>query len=351
MKVSIYYKKHRSGNQSLYLTYTINKKQVKELLEITLSVGEDKQIVKEKKRLAEQVRAMREMELLNSINNIVNLRSNKSSFYDFLNEQISLLSSKSEKQKYKNLSQQLEAYSKKRILFFGDLTENFLIGFKNHLDAAYRGDTSYGMFRRLKKVLRQAVRAKLLQSNPAEFIDNKNLTGQVVTKQVPDKDDLRKLKICLGNNPVRRAMMLSAVTGFGVAELRTLKGSSVNKKKMQITATRQKISGRNARPVVLDITPSTLQLLGDISHPDLPVFILPATNGAINDHIRSWCADAKVKKRLTSYSFRHAFATQLLEAGVSEVVIAKMMGHADTRMLHRYARPDNLMKDAIRKIS
>jgi len=41
-------------------------------------------------------------------------------------------------------------------------------------------------------------------------------------------------------------------------------------------------------------------------------------------------------KAITAYGMRHSFSSNLLIAGVSDVKVARWMGHADTRMVHRH---------------
>jgi len=39
---------------------------------------------------------------------------------------------------------------------------------------------------------------------------------------------------------------------------------------------------------------------------------------------------------ITMYGMRHSFASNLLIAGVSDVKVARWLGHRDTRMLHKH---------------
>ena len=41
-------------------------------------------------------------------------------------------------------------------------------------------------------------------------------------------------------------------------------------------------------------------------------------------------------KRITAYAMRHTFPSNLLMAGVSDVKVARWLGHSDTRMVHRH---------------
>jgi len=48
---------------------------------------------------------------------------------------------------------------------------------------------------------------------------------------------------------------------------------------------------------------------------------------------------AKVRPEISLYSYRHALATRLITSGVPDIIVARILGHKDTRMLKRYAHP------------
>ena len=52
------------------------------------------------------------------------------------------------------------------------------------------------------------------------------------------------------------------------------------------------------------------------------------------------------------YDCRHTFATRALESGVDLLTLASLLGHADLKMVSRYAHPSEERKvDAIRRMS
>jgi len=52
--------------------------------------------------------------------------------------------------------------------------------------------------------------------------------------------------------------------------------------------------------------------------------------------VRSAVIKTEIPKRITSHTFRHSFATHLLESGVNIRVVQKLMGHADVKTTEIY---------------
>lgn len=61
---------------------------------------------------------------------------------------------------------------------------------------------------------------------------------------------------------------------------------------------------------------------------------------------------AKLRSDLTLYCYRHSEATRLLASGVPDIITARILGHADTRMLRRYAHPQlSMLREAMMRAS
>jgi len=68
----------------------------------------------------------------------------------------------------------------------------------------------------------------------------------------------------------------------------------------------------------------------------------------IQDAIQKAVNKAGIVKRVTSHTFRHSFATLLLQANYDIFTIQTLLGHADVRttMIYTHCVPSRTVKDA-----
>lgn len=61
---------------------------------------------------------------------------------------------------------------------------------------------------------------------------------------------------------------------------------------------------------------------------------------------------AKLTKRVTSHTFRHSFATHLLQANYDIRIIQTLLGHADVRttMIYTHCVPSKIIKETKRPL-
>ena len=101
---------------------------------------------------------------------------------------------------------------------------------------------------------------------------------------------------------------------------------------------RKKSKGKRKRRVVY-LTPAALEITERLvrQHPTGPLFRntkgRPWTKNSVG--LRFQRLEKKLDFPVCAYSIRHSWATKQLREGTPLVIVSKLMGHADTRMLER----------------
>ena len=71
---------------------------------------------------------------------------------------------------------------------------------------------------------------------------------------------------------------------------------------------------------------------------------LPMDRGALQTAIRAAVADAGIHKHITAHSFRHCYATHLIENGLNLRAVQDLMGHADPRTTALYTQLTHIVQ-------
>ena len=134
-------------------------------------------------------------------------------------------------------------------------------------------------------------------------------------------------------------MLLLYATGLRIGELIALNVSDIDTEQLTVRVRQGK--GRKDRLTILSprLVPDLNRQIGSRS-PEAPLFESQwggrwAIRSAQNV-VRRACREAGLKKRVTPHSFRHAFATHLLEAGTDIRVIQSLLGHHNIETTTRY---------------
>lgn len=230
MGVELRKKKLASGKDSLYLDIYHNGKRDYEFLKLYLikaSTPIDRQHNKETLKMAESLRAKREI-YINSLEHGFEPEYKKkvnfiTYFEDFLSN-------------YKNKDIRIVRYcckyfkefAGKDYLYPYEVTEQFCLDFKAYLESHLNGETPHNYFAKLKKLLKQATRDKILPINPALDIQNKKTEG--IKKDILSTDEIQALASAYcGNLEVKRAFLFACCTGLRYCDVEALKWSNISK--------------------------------------------------------------------------------------------------------------------------
>lgn len=315
----------------------------------------DKQQNKEILNLAKSIKAKRELEIKNGLYGFTSEFKQNTNFIDFYKDQM-------EKRKQSNGNYGNWKSALKHLLNFAgtektfrEIDQTFCEDFRDYLkDTAKKSNgqplssasvASY--FLKFKACLKEAVRKKIILSNPA--IDVK--PPKVIEKQREylTIDELKKVaKTECRYDVLKRAFIFSCLTGLRWSDINKLKWSEVQQTKQgwKITFHQQKTKGLQ----YLDISEQAKNYLGDQGNPDERIFVGLKYSSYMNVELTKWMLKAGITKDITFHCARHTFAVLQLTLGTDIYTLSKLLGHSEIKTTQVYARIiDEKKREAVNK--
>lgn len=145
---------------------------------------------------------------------------------------------------------------------------------------------------------------------------------------------------CLPNISHRMALLTIYATGLRISEALRLRPQDIDSRRMFL----QVHSGKGGKDRLVPLSPVLLDALRQywrICRPKRWLFpnVLgqrPMHPAVVGSACRKAARAAGLSKRVTPHTFRHSFATRLLEAGVDVRTIQKVLGHSSLRTTMLY---------------
>lgn len=338
MSIKLRSKRLSNGSESLYLDIYHKGKRDYEFLDIKIKKNDPER--KQKKELAERIRAKREMEIHHIFYDIPNISNGKEDFIEFYNSNWKDEKYQSSMSKFKEfIEEELNTSS----ISFSRVNEKLCDMYKEWLQKNTSNNTAWMYIIKLKTVLYKAVREKIIPYNPAKYVKVK---FQEVEKVYLTYDELKKLNETeLKYSEIKNAFIFSCYTGIRLSDIKALTWGQIRDGK--IFFRQKKTKGIEYLP----ISPTAKNILNQIERKDMndldeKVFKLgKRTSERIGEKLRDWAKEAKVNKFITFHTARHTFATLSLNSGVDLYTVSKLLGHKSIKMTEIYAKVTNKKAD------
>jgi len=331
MSVKLRKKKTKKG-ESLYLDIYHDGQREYEFLKIELT--KDKESNKEKMRIAESIRAKKELEILSSSHGLTPRFKKKANFVEYFEK---FTNEKKSTTNYINTLNHLKKFTGGTIKFL-HINEKWLDDFKAYLLKKVSNNTANTYYTALKTVLKKAVKERIIHENPAQYTDSIKIND--VERVYLTHEELTKLsRAKCPNDEVKRAFLFACYTGLRFSDLNKLTWG-----KIQTDNGRYKLQYRQKKTGGFEYFPlseTANKLLKDdssiINFPNKPVFDLPC-RFYYNQILKNWTKNAGINKNLTSHVARHTFATLALSSGADIYTVSKLLGHRDISTTQIYAK-------------
>ncbi len=331
MSVKIRAKKTKDGGQSLYLD--IYYKGVRHYESLDIKIKKNDPDRKQKKELAEKIRSQKELEIPANAHNLPNYYSGEKDF-------ISFYKSKSLDHAYTSSRKKLEEFSKNKLvnntLPFNRIDEKFCEDYKEWLLTKVSNNTTWMYISKLKAVLNKAVKEKLINYNPAKYIEIRNEETEKVFLTLEELKILYKTDC--KDKELKKAFLFSCYTGLRLSDVKNLTWQHIRDGKLYFR--QKKTRGVEYLPLnemIIELLYKDLEE-NVIPLPETKVFNLHKKSSRLGKALREWAKEAEIDKYITFHTGRHTFATILLTFGTDLYTVSKMLGHKSIKTTEIYAK-------------
>ena len=334
-------KKQGSGKprHSLYLDiYYSRFKRIREFLGIYLDPKEDKTYKNEKLQLAENLKAKRQLELLNEEYGFPSKEKQKQNFVEYFQYQMNRRTGYT-KIPWSNAYNYLHQYTKGSVIF-SNIDKTWLEGFRTLLLNSLSPSSASLYYSKVKCVLRESVKDRILISNPADQVDPIKIPQK--EKEFLTVDEIQRIaNTPCWNNEVKKAFLFSCFTGLRYGDILVLKWSQIKEVNYDRNGTTYVVQLRQLKTGIINTIPlneTALNLLGDKPKEDSLVFNINMKHRSMQRILNQLLEAAQITKKITFHTARHSYAIMLLANGSDLMTVKELLGHKDIKSTQVYAK-------------
>jgi integrase len=310
-----------SGKIRLYLAIYVSGQRRYEPLHLYLSKKGPQN--KEVMRLAEAIRAKRELDVHAEVEGIAAPWKRETNIFDY-GEDLFKSKSKAEQKTCKNSFSHLKSFAGEK-LTFARVTERFCTEFQTYLLSRLSRNSAAAYFARFKSVVKTATKEGYLRKNPADEMSIR--TVETLPKFLTYEQLQELIKVPCGNPTVRDAFLFSVNTGLRYIDVRSLVWSQVDGDSIAFT------QSKTGSPEIMPLNGSAVTILqrqaGHQERNSLctgQVFVLPRSS-SVDKVLRTWGRRAGLSVALSYHRARHTFATLMVGQDVNIYTLSKLLGH------------------------
>ncbi len=366
MGVHLREKKLGTGQVSFYLDIYHNKKRWYEFLDIHISKNRPSEQDKEKRRLAQEIRAKRENELIVQGNGLVDKVKRKADFVQWFD---SYVSGKNFNKCNTATLKHLRSFADEKPISFSAVTPELIKQFMRYLLTKIGENTAADYIKKLSAAFEEAVRQDIIAQNPIRKIPrHERIKRTPVFRNSFTLDELQLLSNtpCKIKPQYKQAFLFSCFTGLRWCDVNPLRWSEIITKTIDgneewFLHFRQEktddieylpISGqaiaivkerKNERIENEENSPYVFPLIKE-SEPKKNIM-----NAKVNEALKKWAKAAGIDpKRIHFHSARHTFATNVLENSPDADLwtVSKLLGHKSISATQIYAHVRDSRKKA-----
>ena len=299
---------------------------------------------KEAERLAETIKAKRQVEALSGRHGLDDATKLAASFFDYYQK----LTDSKKKGSTSNYSiwvstlNHLKTYHDMLELTFEQITPQFLEGFREYLQTEpltksgtrLASNTASSYFNKVRAALNQAYKDGIIRDNPVQQVDSIKPTQN--KREYLAMTELKALaKAECRYDVLRRAFLFSCMTGLRWSDIQKLTWEEVQDfdGSHRIIFNQKKTGGLQ----YLDLSQRAYEMMGEPQDPQQRVFKGLKYSSYTNVALSQWVLRAGITKHITFHAGRHTFAVLQLTNGTDIYTVSKLLGHSELKTTQIYA--------------
>ncbi len=344
--ISLYLDMYHKGNR---------KKEGLKLYIIPETTPAAKQQNKNTRRLAEQIKAQRILDIQkDGLVDWEKLKRSRTTLIAWLEDFVTCEAqlSPSGVVSKRNAKVRVEEYLAsigKQDLRLSDVDREFCRGFVAFLRTcqSHRGKetisdtTARLLMYRIAAAMDKAVIEGLIPNNPFRTLDAKEKPKIKASRR--EFLTVEELKVLI-NTPcrcdiVKKAFLFSCFTGLRYSDMKSLLWSEVHTAADGKTLYIEHRQVKTKKTVTIPLSEEALRWMPLQKEGVDQVFHeLTVSTKTVEDVLKDWMKDCKIDKHITYHCSRHTAATTLLTLGANLYVVSKLMGHSSIQMTEVYAK-------------
>ncbi|MES2766798.1 MAG: site-specific integrase [Bacteroidota bacterium] len=353
MSVELRSKPISKGRKSLYLDIYESGSRQYEFLKLYLlpvTNPENRQTNKETLKLAEGIRAKRQISIKNEEHGFTAGFKKKANFIEYFAAYKDNIKNPKTREGYESAYRHLKEFAGETLPFTA-ITSQWIEKFKTYLtnaNSAYgrtaikkiSGTSAYTYMSRIRTVYNKALKEKIIISDSFSDISRiKTEPSKTVFLELSEIELL--LKTDCKKSDVKRAFLFSCFTGLRYSDIVALKWKNIQNGNIEI------IQKKSKKSVTVPLSNTARELLGKTGEAEHHIFEMPLPSWT-EKILKDWSNAAGIKKHVTFHVSRHTFATLSLTLGADLYTVSKLLGHANIQTTQIYAKViDEKKKQAI----
>jgi integrase len=372
MGVQLREKQLSDGQISFYLDIYHNKKRWYEFLDIHINKKKPSPEDQEKRRLAKEIRAKRESDLIVLENGLIDKSKRKVDFIVWFEQYMKEreLNNSHNRSTLSNLKKYLNG----KPLPFAEITVDWLKLFIKHLLKRMNNNSARTYLINIQTALDQAVRDSIIMQNPFRMLArHEKVRIEPTFRQAYSLDDLQKLveTRCPFHPQYKQGYLFSCFTGLRWSDVNGLEWENVIVKNIDgqeewfIYFGQQKTKGIEYLPLsdqaveILKARKADAMRYDETSPHVFPIIVehekgSKSAWGKMDRRIKKWAKAAGLNpKQMHFHTGRHSFATNVLENSPDGDLwtVSKLLGHKSISATQIYAHVrDNKKKAAVKAL-